>query len=286
MKLLISFCVVFILLGIEVGHDSFVKKVFAQADAPLNINPYTPNKTTTGVGALPKSATSSWCTKVGNASGPNPCPPIAQVAGKLPPGTSASCPILGGKIGCGSYGPPISSGGFYGSCAVDSTGNGGHCNAKYRSPVSEGGVGICSRYQDNGNLIRTAKSIDVSNNSRPGDPVYLPTIRGQSLKWFYRGVVSAGGGFGWMRLFQSEPTPEGNYTLHFVHVNDSPPLTINQQLNSGDVGATLFEMGDGYIHVHVTVGLNIKEPITDNNLQEYDPGWLFADRDLAMCTGG
>lgn len=265
MKLLIYFSLIFMFLGIlGIGHDTFVSKVFAQT------------------GGVTIFATSSWCTKVGEATGPNPCPKIAPGTGKLPPGTTASCPIVGGKIGCGSYGPPLSSGGFYGSCRADGSGNGGHCNSIYQSDVK-----ICLERERGGNLIRTAKSIDVSNNSKEGDPVYLPTIKGQSLKWFYRGTVSAGGGFGFIRVFQSERTAEGIYTIHFVHTNaDSPALADNQKLSSGEVGATLFDMGDGYIHVHLSVGLNIAEPFDANDLQKYDPGWLFADRDLAMCAGG
>lgn len=286
MRLLIFFTIIFIFLGLfGLREGSIIGKALAQADAPLNNNPYTPNKSTTGAGSLPKAATSVFCTKVGNATGANPCPsPGTTGAGgftKLPPGTSASCPIPGGKIGCGSYGPPEPWGGFHGSCRADGSGNGGHCNAIYQ--VS---VGICLNRENSGNLIRTAKSIDVANNSRPGDPVYLPTIKDRALKWYYRGEQSAGGSFGYMRVFQSENTPEGIYTLHFVHVNPgSPSFSVGQELTSGDVGATLFNLVE-YIHVHVTVGLNVEGDPFANNLQAYSPGWLFADRDLKMCTGG
>lgn len=196
----------------------------------------------------------------------------------------ASCPIPGGKIGCASYGKPEPWGGFHNACAVDSTGNGGHCNQNYVSAV-----GICLNrdtgtiFDASGNLIRTAKSIDVAAaGSRGGDPVYLPTIRGKSLNWYYKGVVDAGSTFGWIRLFQSEPTPEGIYSIHFVHVNSSaPPMAIDQPVKSGELGATLFPLSD-WPHAHITVGLNVGDSTGD--LKNHSPNWLFADRDLGMCT--
>ncbi len=214
-------------------------------------------------------------TRVGNPTQPAP---VNTGPGSLPAGTTASCPIPNGVIGCASYGPPKPWGGFYGSCAPDSTGNGGHCNRNYQSDV-----GICTNLYSGGNLIRTAKSIDVTarGGSRAGDPVYLPTIKGKPLKWYYQGSLSAGAGFGGMRLFQSERTPEGIYSIHFIHVNQtSPGFSVGQELNSGDVAAYLFSLD--WPHAHITVGLNVGD--STSNLQDYSPNWLWADRDLGMCT--
>ncbi len=214
-------------------------------------------------------------TQVGNP--PQDQKPVTGDGSSLPAGTTASCPIPNGYIGCGSYCPPQSWGGFTGSCAPDSTGNGGHCNANYVAAV-----GICTQLRSSGNLIRTAKSIDVAaDGTVAGNPVYLPSIRGQNLKWHYIGVVPAGKDFGFIRLFKSEPTSEGVYSIHFVHVNASQPeFDFNQEVASGQVGATLIPQS--WVHVHVTVGLNVGD--STNDLQDYSPNWLSADRDLGMCT--
>lgn len=196
----------------------------------------------------------------------------------LPPGFNVSCPIPNGRIICGSYGPPESWGGFWGSCRADDTGNGGHCNKNYINDV-----GICQEPVKNGNLIRTAKSIDIqASGQKQGDPVYLPTINGKIINWVYKETISAGKGFGWMRLFESEPTPEGTWSLHLVHVNNNDlPLVENQSYPSGAIGGTLFDLGSD-IHVHITIGLDINNSLSD--LQNYNPGWKFTDRDIHMCT--
>ena len=68
MKLLIYFCFVFLLLGVlGIGHDTFVKRVFAQVSG----------------GSVSIFATSSWCTAIGNATGPNPCPASASANGNF-----------------------------------------------------------------------------------------------------------------------------------------------------------------------------------------------------------
>lgn len=198
-------------------------------------------------------------------------------------GGSASCPIPNGTIGCASFGPVREWSGFGGVCRADSSGNGGHCNSIYQSSV-----GICTKRDEGGNLIRTAKSIDVAApGTKAGDPIYLPSIKGISLSWKFKGAVSAGSDFGFIRLFQSEETPEGIYSLHLVHVNQaSPALQINQEIRSGEVGATILNPWipyDPWPHVHITIGLNVGD--SADNLKDYSPGWLSADRDLYMCTG-
>ncbi len=191
----------------------------------------------------------------------------------------ASCPVPNGQVTCGSYGKPEPWGGFYGTCRPDSSGNGGHCNNNYQAEV-----GICNPRESGGNLIRTAKSIDITarGGNSPGDLVYLPTINGKSLTWYYKGVVYAGDGFGWMRLFQSDQTPDGVWSIHFVHANQNiPALATNQAVKSGEVGATMYDLGKG-THIHVTVGLNVGD--SPNDLKDFSPNWKFADRDLGMCT--
>lgn len=199
----------------------------------------------------------------------------------LEPIADASCPIPGGKIGCASFGKPYSVNGFSEACAPDSSGNGGHCSNIYQSRV-----GICLKREEGGNLIRTAKSIDVSAGSKAGDPVYLPTINGQSLDWEYVGPVSAGSNFGWIRLFHSVNAKDGIWSIHFVHVNEgNPSLRIGDIVKSGQVGATILNPwipGDPWPHAHITAGLNVEDSLV--NLQDYSPNWKFPDRELGMCT--
>lgn len=194
-----------------------------------------------------------------------------------------SCPVPNGEITCASYGKSYSGTGpnaFAGNCAVDASGNGGHCSEIYQKAI-----GICTNRADtSGNLIRTAKSIDVSSmgGNTPGDPVYLPIIRGKGLTWIYQGYVNAGKDFGEIRLFKSEPTPEGIWSIHFVHVKaDDPPLNPGDKVQSGKIGAKMIFQDTG-THVHVTVGLNVGDSV--NDLKDYSPKWLFADRDLGMCV--
>lgn len=206
--------------------------------------------------------------------------PIPQPT--FPPGVASDCPVPNGEITCASYGPVYSGGGataFAGNCGIDEKLNGGHCNDNYQKII-----GICKVREDaTGQLIRTAKSIDVTTvgGNKPGDPVYLPTIGGKSLKWYYQGYVDAGSDFGKIRLFQSEPTPEGVWSIHFVHVSsNNPPLQIGQEVKSASVGATMIYQNTG-THVHVTIGLNVNDSL--GNLQDYSPNWKFADRELGMC---
>lgn len=199
------------------------------------------------------------------------------------PTYTASCPVPNGEITCASYGKPYSGtgvGAWTANCAVDRTGYGGHCNENYKTEV-----GICNKtVGDNGQLIRTAKSIDITavGGNKANDPVYLPTIKGETLKWYFKGDVYAGAGFGWIRLFQSEATPEGIWSIHLVHANeDSPHFNLNQPIGVNQAAATMFNLGRG-THIHVTVGLNIGDSKTD--LQNYNSNWKFADRDLGMCV--
>jgi hypothetical protein len=222
-----------------------------------------------------QAAKTSFVTQVGEPEGP---PPNVS---NITPGGITTCPIPNGKIGCGSYGKPESWGGFHGSCAVDSTGNGGHCSQIYVRDV-----GICTTLRQGGNLIRTAKSIDVNTSgSKAGDPVLLPSLNGEVIKWKYLGVYDAGFGFGWMKIFQSVGARDGVWTLHLVHVNSAGPMGIGETKESGQPAATLYNL-KGYIHAHITIGLNIQEPVTDaaTSFRAYDPNWKFPDRDLGMCT--
>lgn len=275
------------------GHPNIYNSI--QVQVPINnfdalaemIGPRAPNLD--GPGTTNNNCTHTYNQLIQVAVSVNACTLATASSGSSGAAGSASCPIPGGVIGCASYGTPYSSNGFGGSCRPDSTGNGGHCNANYISDVQ-----ICTTPKDStGNYIRTAKSIDVSNNSRPGDPVYLPSINNHPVTWQYVGAVSAGGNFGWIRIFHSVNAPEGVWSLHFVHVNQNQPAGINPNdtIQSGQVGATILNPwipGDNYSHVHVTVGLNVGDapPGNINDLKDYSPNWKFADRDLGMCTGG
>lgn len=198
----------------------------------------------------------------------------------------ASCPVDQGHITCGSYGLPQPwSGGeaFTGICTQDSTGNAGHCNDNYIAAT-----GLCQpKEQVIGGqtvLVWIAKSIDVVGPSTSADsPIFLPSINGQSLKWFYKGAIPAdncgGCTYGFIRSFQSEPTAQGIWTIDFTHVNPSDPFSdIDHQVQSGQVGATHYNLPVGGIHVHITLGAQIL-----SNFAKFDPNWKFADRELKMC---
>ena len=200
-------------------------------------------------------------------------------------GGTASCPIPNGKIICASYGPKMPWSGFNGDCAPasrSSTGEidiGGHCSPKYRDKFPN----LCSEpgtpkaYISGGNLKRTAKSIDVGGG--PGTPIFIPTINGQQLKWHFIDDVNDDVG-STLRVFQSEQTSQGKWTIHFVHTSPDPSFSRNQLVDTSKPVAKITTGGD---HVHVTVGLRITEPIIADNLRVYDPGWKFPDRDLGMC---
>ena len=197
---------------------------------------------------------------------------------------TSSCPIQTGRITCASYGRRESWSGFDNDCAPGSnitTGEadiGGHCSPTYRVRYPS----LCdnSNYISGGNLKRTAKSIDVGGSA--GTPVFIPTINSQRLSWFFITDVPDGQG-DTLRVFQSEQTPQGKWVIHFVHASADPPFTSGSS-SPVDTNNYVARIGPGKDHIHVTVGLNITEPITDNNLQVYDPGWKFPDRDLGMCT--
>ncbi len=197
---------------------------------------------------------------------------------------TSTCPIQTGQITCASYGRRESWSGFDNDCAPGSnitTGEvdiGGHCSPTYRVRYPS----LCdnSNYMSGGNLKRTAKSIDVGGPA--GTPVFIPTINSQRLSWFFITDVPDGQG-DTLRVFQSEQTPQGKWVIHFVHASADPSFTSGSS-NPVDTNNYVARIGPGNNHIHVTVGLNITEPITANNLQVYDPGWKFPDRDLGMCT--
>lgn len=198
-----------------------------------------------------------------------------------------TCPVPNGKITCASYGPFYnSSNGFSDICRVDNDGNGGHCSNNYISYLQSQNIsGVCSpRNQPGTNLLaREAYAIDVvgPESSHPGDPVYLPLLDGKSLKWFYRGNVQSAGG-GYIRLFQSESTPEGVWSIQFSHVHSNvPQLQIGHELISGQQAAAMFDLGSN-THVHITVGVDLGDSPAD--LKAYSPGWRAADRQLRMCV--
>ncbi len=243
-----------------------------------------------------------YCNGISNFLGGQPCKPGGGgglpssglgSAGLLPVCSAppsvvlgkATCPIPGGKIICSSYGSEATWSGFDGVCALgsnSSTGEnniGGHCSPKYRAAYP----GLCDdkNYISGGNLKRTAKSIDIGG--KVGENVYIPTINGQVLKWNFINDFPDGIG-ATLRVFQSEQTAQGKWTMHFIHAIAEPSFTPGQGVDTTKPIAQISSAsGPGY-HIHVTVGLNIAEPITANNLQLYDPGWKYPDRDLGMCT--
>jgi hypothetical protein len=181
-------------------------------------------------------------------------------------GASATCPIPDGKISCGSYeGVP----GKVTAC---------HCTPDY----AKANPALCGGLIVDGNLKRTAKSIDImpaGRNGQPGDRAFLPVINGKNLKWRFKGLVTDKNGYGYLRLFQSDSTPEGVWSLYMVHVDPSTPaLDENTTYSSGDYVA---DIGPGQDHVHINIGLNIAN-FGGNDFN--DPGWKFPDKDLGICV--
>ncbi|OGE18663.1 hypothetical protein A3J19_03825 [Candidatus Daviesbacteria bacterium RIFCSPLOWO2_02_FULL_41_8] len=195
-----------------------------------------------------------------------------------------SCPILGGKITCGS------SKGAPGIAAC-------HCTSSY--------IPSCDRppLSGNGPLSRRGKAVDITglNGSKDNDPVYMPLINSKVLKWYFRGDFDDGYD-ATLRVFQSEPTPDGIWTIHFVHTK----RRINLQKIKGDFTAVpAFSIGqeitdltqpvaytdensgkDGVgVHAHVSIGLNIDpwDGTQYGNLQYTHPGWKYADAEMGLC---
>lgn len=215
---------------------------------------------------------------------PPPPPPTTTIV--------ASCPIPNGKINCPSYGK-LASVPNDSTCASGTNINtgetdiGGHCGPVYRANWPQ----LCtdSNYISGGNLRRTAKAIDI--DGAPNTEVFLPKINNQSLRWFFIAEVNDGVG-AMLRIFQSEQTPQGKWTIHLVHVLADPAFTPGAPVDPNQYVAKIAPgvsepdkiTGVPLDHTHVTIGLNIAEPVVANNLQQYDPGWKFPDRDLKMCT--
>lgn len=202
---------------------------------------------------------------------------VAQAAPVGPPGTTpigvaASCPVPNGKISCGSSkGIP----GVVTPC---------HCTDSY-SPA-------CLA------LSRRGKAIDITSpsGSKDGDPVFMPTIKGQALKWYFKGDFNDDQG-ATLRVFQSQPTSDGIWTIHFVHSKRSTtpsfPFQAEPKFNSGQEITNLTQpvafmdksSGGGVkIHTHVSIGL-IGSDWSSGNLQYNHSGWKYADADMHMCTG-
>ncbi len=200
-------------------------------------------------------------------------------------GAAFSCPVPGGIITCGS-----SQGIPPGIPAC-------HCTDKYNQDIY--GVNSdrsiwCSP------VSRRGKAIDIISpgGSHFGDPIYLPTIKGSPLKWNFRQDYDDGEGDGTsLRVFQSEPTPDGVWTIEFSHslrAVCSPPRAFSAGpcFSPGEEITDLSEPV-GYmglrsgIHVHVSVGL-IGTPWEGGagrgGLQDLNPGWRYPDADMGMCV--
>ncbi len=210
-----------------------------------------------------------------------------------------SCPVPEGKISCGSYGPPTTFGGFTSQgCSATSginagTGIGGHCSPQYIADQ-----GICNPVKNAaGDLIRTAKSIDITDQGsgiakNAGDPVYLPTIDGHVVTWQYIGWFDAGTGYA--RVYHSVDAPDGQvWTLQYLHVYQNI-TTPNEDINVNDTKQSWHIAGNlvsqAFVHLHMTVGLNVGDRTISESGSTADPwvhspNWVFADRDIGMCTG-
>lgn len=181
-----------------------------------------------------------------------------------------SCPIQNGKITCGS------SRGAPGIPAC-------HCTPSY-SPS-------CPAES------RRGKAIDIQgpNGSKDGDPVYIPLINGRVLKWYFRGDFDDAEG-ATLRVFQSEPTSDGVWTIHFVHSKRKDPTNYDPAIPIFSKGQEITDLtqpvayidksssveGSVPIHTHVSIGL-IGDNWYDGDLQYTNKGWKYADAELKMC---
>lgn len=202
------------------------------------------------------------------SGGPGSSPqPVTSPSPRSPvPIAATSCPIPDGRISCGSFENQVRP------C---------HCTDDY--PPRKAGT-LCNPLEKNGILTRTAKSIDVMPKGRdgqPGDKVYLPSIPGQTTgKWRYIKTDTDQQGFGHLRLFQSEPTAQGTWSMYMIHVDhDNPSLTPGTLYDPGQEVAWIGPRQD---HVHINIGLNISN---FGGADYFDPGWKFPDTQMGMCTG-
>lgn len=172
---------------------------------------------------------------------------VASVIIGDPP--ASSCPILGGAISTGSYdgtaeighgsndywgGPagtdcfqiPAFSGCRSPSDAVDPENN-NYCD---RTPQS------CSHY---------GFAADVPGHR--GDPVFLPSIFGETLDWqFERGPITIkGSAWGYGYVFKS-----GKYRLYLGHLNQTTPPS---SAPSGTVIGTLYPLTHPHVHIELQI---------------------------------
>lgn len=189
--------------------------------------------------------------------------------------TKVSCPIPNGTITCASYGTEQTSGGYSDICRVDSTGNGGHCNNNYLNYIQQQNMaGVCVASNPN-TLPIEAYAIDVASPiAGTEQAVDLPLVNGKKLKWYYLSETPSASA-GYIRRFESEPTPEGTWVIQFSHVvSNIPPFSVNQAVPADFPGGYLFNQGSNS-HLHVTMGIKR----VDSSIE-----WKFADRDLQMCV--
>ncbi len=204
------------------------------------------------------------------------CQPATPTPGG-PPGTAASfsCPLSGPRIiSCGSFmsDPKYNNSGcgnFPGSQPIDR----GHCGLTYGCFDSSN-----RKITDPATISnsRRAHSIDVNGNA--SEPVYLPTINGQTVNWSfapdksYSVTDSEGGGYG--NVFRA--SVDGDlWVLHLLHTNQAlTPPPSGRGYQSGDPVTTI--AATAFTHVHVNIG---KNPSGDNG----GTGWLNPE-DLGMCT--
>lgn len=186
----------------------------------------------------------------------------------------SSCPVPNGVISCGS------------SKGIPGTVNPCHCTSSY-SPV-------CPPES------RRGKALDIKSpsGSKDNDPVYMPLVNGRALKWYFRGDYDDAEG-ATLRVFQSEPTPNGVWTIHFVHSKRRinllkipdftavPVFSSGQEITDLTQPVAYMDKSSGIgsevgIHTHVSIGL-IGDNWYDGDLQYRNPGWKYADTEMNMC---
>ena len=134
--------------------------------------------------------------------------------------TTATCPLPGVPISCGSLYTPR------GGC--------GHCNAAYAASYPS----LCT-YEG----INYAEDID----GEPGDNIILPSINGESLIW--RKIdesLSSASGRGVIIKYKGSTSDGTSYVIQYHH---SEPRSGVDRALSGDVGARICTSNCHHVHV-------------------------------------
>jgi hypothetical protein len=139
--------------------------------------------------------------------------------------TTATCPIVGARITCGSK-------------FTSSSGGCGHCNASY----GQENIRKYCNYEG----INYAADITIPATNIQGKEVILPSINGESVTWKIYDKASSS--IGSTIIYKTNTKNGETYVIQFHHVATGSEVDRGQ---SGDVGARLCRTGSECDHVHV-----------------------------------